>query len=154
MGKPAGKEQKISQDENKEKVVTPTSRIIITNIPEPKAREERVWRNPSEDDKEKSKKLWETDPAPESDPTVTNKRVRFGLTRTLEYSPIEGETKGKDWKMFPVLFHTNTGAKIYEALNKHQNIGQGSRESLLKATNIQHQMAQKLAKGDKKSRKP
>ena len=122
MGKPAGKEQKMSQDENKEKVVTPTSRIIITNIQEPKAREERVWRNPSEEDKEESKKLWETDPAPESDPTITNKRLRFGLTRTLEYSPIEGETKGTDWKMFPELFQTNRWAEIYDALNKHQEI--------------------------------
>ena len=73
MGKPVGKEQKMSQDDNKEKVVTPTSRITITNIQEPRARVEKVWKNPSEEDKEKSKKLWETDPAPDSDPTATNK---------------------------------------------------------------------------------
>ena len=145
MGKPVGKEQKMSQDDNKEKVVTPTSRITITNIQEPRARVEKVWKNPSEEDKEKSKKLWETDPAPDSDPTATNKRVRFGLIRTLEYSPLEGETKGKDWKMFPELFLTDKGAEIYDALNKHQEIGQESRNKLLNKTNKQHQMAQKLA---------
>ena len=57
-----------------------------------------------------------------SDPTVTKRKVRFGFTRTLEYSPIEGETKGKDWKMFPELFLTKRGAKIYDVLNKHQGM--------------------------------
>ena len=94
MGKPVWKEQKVSQGDNKEKVVTPTSRITITNIQEPRARVEKVWKNPSEEDKEKSKKLWETDPAPDSDPTATNKRVRFGLIRTLEYSPYR--QRGRD----------------------------------------------------------
>ena len=80
-----------------------------------------------------------------SDPTVTEKKVIFGFTRTLEYSPIEGETKEKDWKMLPELFLTKRGAEIYDALNKHQGIGQGYRKSLLKETNRQHQMAQKVA---------
>ena len=35
---------------------------------------------------------------------------------------LRGETKGKDWKMFPELFLTDKGAKIYDALNKHQEI--------------------------------
>ena len=90
MGKLAGRDQRMSQGEEKERVITPTSRIVITNIQGPKNRMERVWRNPSEEDKEKSKKLWETDPAAEADPTVANKRVRFGFARTVEYSPIEG----------------------------------------------------------------
>ena len=77
--------------------------------------------------------------------------MRFGLARTLEYNPIEGEIKGKDWKMFPEHFLTKTGAKIDDALNKHQSIGQGSRELLLKESNRQHQMAKKLAaKGNNK----
>ena len=76
---------------------------------------------------------------------MTEKKVRFGSARRLEFYPIEDKLEGKDWKMFPELFLTKTGAKIYEALIKHQNIGQGSRESLLKATNKQHQMAKKLA---------
>ena len=62
---------------------------------------ERVWRKPSEEDKQKSKKLWETDPEAEADPAVADKKVRFGYTRTVEYSPIEGETEETDWRMFP-----------------------------------------------------
>ena len=75
--------------------------------------------------------------------------MRFGSARRLEFYPIEDKIEGTDCKVFPELFLTKTGAKIYEALNKHQNIGQGSRESLLKATNKQHQMAKKLAKSNK-----
>ena len=105
---------------------------------------ERLWRNPSEEDKQKSKIVWETDPAAEADPIV-NKKVRFGFTRTVEYSPIEGGTEETDWRMFPQLFLTDRGANIYDALNKHQEIGRESRKSLLKETNRQHQLAKKLA---------
>ena len=40
MGKPVGREQEMGQGKDKEKVVTPTIRIIITNIQESKARVE------------------------------------------------------------------------------------------------------------------
>ena len=137
------KEEQKMQKNIKDKVVTPIVRITITNIQEPEAREEKVWKYPSEEDKEQSKKFWEADPAPELDPTVTNKKVRFGLTRTLEYTPIEGESKKTNWRMFPELFLTDRWAEIYEAVNKYQEIGQESRKSLLKLADRQHQMAKR-----------
>ena len=47
--------------------------------------------------------------------------------------------------MFPELFLTDRGANIYDALNKHQEIGQESTKSLPKETNRQHQLAKRLA---------
>ena len=85
MGKPA----KPKNNHGKMATPTPTLRITITNIQEPEAKVEKEWENPSEEYKEQSQKLWETDPSPEADPTATRQRLRFGLTRTLEYSPIE-----------------------------------------------------------------
>ena len=36
MGKPTGRDQRMSQGEEKERVITPTARIVITNIQGPK----------------------------------------------------------------------------------------------------------------------
>ena len=144
MGKPT------KSNQGKMDTPTPTLRISITNIQGPKDKLEKEWENPSEEDKEQSQKLWETDPSPEADPTATRQKVRFGLTRTVEYSQIAKETKKTEWKIFPVLFRTKVLADIYEAMNKYQEIGQKSRDSLLKTTNRQHQMAQKFGTDSRK----
>ena len=52
--------------------------------------------------------------------------------------------------MFPVLLRTKVLAEIYEAMNKYQEIGQKSRDSLLQTTNRQHEMAKKLGTHPKK----
>ena len=89
---------------------------------------------------------------PEPTPT-SEKRVRFGAEKKIEFVPREDKEDYTKWKMFTELFTTETAAEYYEAVNKHQNIGLGSRESLLNQTNKDHQMAKRLSAG-KKKRKP
>ena len=113
MGKP------MKPKKTKMTTPTPTLRITVTNIQGPEAKIEKQWENPSEEDKEQSQKLWETDPSPGADPTTTSKNLRFGSTITVEYKPIEKETKPTEWKMFPELFLTRKWAEIYDALNKN-----------------------------------
>ena len=72
----------------------------------------------------------------------------------MEFIPTEQDTEAyTDWSIFPELFTSQTGAKIYESINKHPNIGCGSRKALLKDTNKQHQMALRLT-NESKTHKP
>ena len=97
LGKPAKRDQRTSQGEENMEVITPTARIIITNIQGPKPKTERVWRKPSEEDKINSKKLWEPDPA--GTELTSEKKVRFGFTRTIEYNQTEGDPEETDWRI-------------------------------------------------------
>ena len=76
--------------------------------------------------------------------------MRFGVATTFELeNPDQSPEEYEDWAMFLEIFTTDTGAKIYSALNKHQSVGYGSRAALLKKTNKQHQMALKLIDSNK-----
>ena len=158
MGKPAKQDNvKVSWNHNKGEDATPTIKITITtNLQDPESKHlqviEKEWENPSDKDKRESQSLQTSHTNPQ--PTATSeKRVKFGTEKKIKFVPREDEEDNIDWRIFTELFTTETAAKYYEAVNKHQNIGLGSRESLLNQTNKDHQMAKRLSAG-KKKRKP
>ena len=155
MGKPVKQDNETaSWNHNKGEEAIPTIKVTITtNLQDPESKHlqviEKEWKNPSDKDKTESQRLLTSHIKPE--PTLTSeKRVRFGAEKKIEFVPREDKEDYTKWKMFTELFTTETAAKFYEAVNKHQNIGSGSRESLLNPTNKEHQMAKKLATGKKK----
>ena len=153
-----------SWTKNKGPRATPIIKVTMKRVlEEPYERHLQVvvkeWEMPSEQDKEEIQRMIEEEIDVEPEEEVegssvkAGKRVHFGTATTIEIDPI-GHNPGKyeDKGIFPELFTTAAGTKIHDALGKHQGIGCGSRNSLLKGTNSQHQMAKKLTSLNKTRR--
>ena len=136
MGKRAStKEDTVGWTNNKGPEATLATKITLTgNLQGPEDKHLQItireWENPSDTEKEEIKRMGEEkeDPKQEKQDN-SNKRlkVQFGSATTMEFHPIKYDTETyKDWSIFPKLFTSTTAAKIYESVNKHQNIGCGS----------------------------
>ena len=125
----------VSWANNKGSEATTTIKVTLTgNLQEPKNKHLQTiikeWKNPSDTDKEESKRLGEEketeEESEQGDRTRgdNNTKVQFGLARIIEFIPMENDQEVSiDWSIFPELFTSPTQAKIYECRAKHQNIG-------------------------------
>ena len=125
MGKPT------IQERGTIKITTPATKLIVTDIQNPD-NTEKIWENPSEEDKIESRNFWETDP--DGLEPICEKKTRFGFTRIIEYDQPKGNQKEENWRISPLLFESKGEAGIYNLLNKRQSIGSESRDTLLSKT--------------------